>query len=539
MALMAPKNTKNPNTGYAVAGLVVALIACVASGLLAIAQGIVTGAQFQLENADNLNLALQISIALFILGLAYYAIMSPDSIRRFITGRQARYGSNSLILALAFIGILFTINYLVYQNPGTPLDLTEDKSNTLSKETLQALSTLPEKVHAVAFFSAQMDTQSATETLNNYKVNSDGKFDFEFIDPDQDPLAARQAGITGDGKILLTMGTAREIASSASESELTGTLIRLISPMERVVYFLEGHGEASIEPVGGDEISFSIAKSTLEAKNYTVKGLNLLTNGGSIPADALAIIIAGPQKPITQDEMDLLENYVDGGGSLVVMEDPTQLTQFGTTPDPLSNYLTTTWGIKLNDDVVIDLENSQNPLQAFSSNYSQHAITQNLSLNYVVILPQARSITITGEKENVTQTPLILTTENSWGETELTAGEQPQFDQEKDNLGPLTLAAAGENTATTARVVVVGNSVFAADQSFDAYGNGNMFVNSVDWAAKEDSLINITPRERTTRTMLQVSNLSMIIIIILSIFVIPGTIIALGVSSWIARRRRG
>jgi ABC-type uncharacterized transport system involved in gliding motility auxiliary subunit len=539
MALMAPKNTKNPNTGYAVAGLVVALIACVASGLLAIAQGIVTGAQFQLENADNLNLALQISIALFILGLAYYAIMSPDSIRRFITGRQARYGSNSLILALAFIGILFTINYLVYQNPGTPLDLTEDKSNTLSKETLQALSTLPEKVHAVAFFSAQMDTQSATETLNNYKVNSDGKFDFEFIDPDQDPLAARQAGITGDGKILLTMGTAREIASSASESELTGTLIRLISPMERVVYFLEGHGEASIEPVGGDEISFSIAKSTLEAKNYTVKGLNLLTNGGNIPTDALAIIIAGPQKPITQDEMDLLENYVDGGGSLVVMEDPTQLTQFGTTPDPLSNYLTRAWGIKLNDDVVIDLENSQNPLQAFSSNYSQHAITQNLSLNYVVILPQARSITITGEKENITQTPLILTTENSWGETELTAGEQPQFDQEKDNLGPLTLAAAGENNATTARVVVVGNSVFAADQSFDAYGNGNMFVNSVDWAAKEDSLINITPRERTTRTMLQVSNLSMIIIIILSIFVIPGTIIALGVSSWIARRRRG
>src|SRR5688572_17498179 len=140
MALMAPKNTKNSNTGYAVAGLVVALIACVATGLLAVAKGIVTGAQFQLENADNLTLALQISIALFILGLAYYAIMSPDSIRRFVTGRQARYGSNSLILAIAFLGILFTINYLVYQNPGTPLDLTEDKSNTLSEDTLKALA---------------------------------------------------------------------------------------------------------------------------------------------------------------------------------------------------------------------------------------------------------------------------------------------------------------------------------------------------------------------------------------------------------------
>jgi hypothetical protein len=61
----------------------------------------------------------------------------------------------------------------------------------------------------------------------------------------------------------------------------------------------------------------------------------------------------------------------------------------------------------------------------------------------------------------------------------------------------------------------------------------------VDWAANEDSLINITPRDRTERSMLPVNNFSLLVMILLSVIVIPGAIVFLGVSSWIARRRRG
>ena len=66
------------------------------------------------------------------------------------------------------------------------------------------------------------------------------------------------------------------------------------------------------------------------------------------------------------------------------------------------------------------------------------------------------------------------------------------FDPE-DNPGPLTMAVAGENSSTSGRVVVFGNSFFATNEAFDAYGNGNIFVNSVDWAAEQENLINITP----------------------------------------------
>jgi ABC-type uncharacterized transport system involved in gliding motility auxiliary subunit len=533
------KKKKNTAAKYAFIGLIVALVACISTGLIGAAKGMLALQMFTLENTDTLNLALQISIAVLVIGLAAYALMTPNTIRRFLSGRQARYGSNSLIMTVAFVGIIFVANMLAFQNPGflgAPWDLTEGKSNTLAKETLQALTTLPGKVTATAFYSATLDPTSAKDLLSKFKTNSKGNFDYSFVDPDQDPLAAREAGITGDGKILLTMGKTKEIAASASENELTRALIRIISPEARVVYFLEGHGEPTVE--AGGKLSFSVAKTTLESKNYTVKPLNLLSTN-AIPEDALAIIVGGPLKPLASSEVTLLKKYVDAGGSLVVMEDPAAVTEFADSPDPLADYLTSDWGITLNNDIVIDLVNTQNPLQAVSSQIGAHPITQNLTQNYIVILPQARSISMGTAQENITLTPIIMTTEKSWGETELVSGETPAFTAEKDNPGPLNLAIAGENTATQGRVVVFGNSLFATDQGFDAYGNGNMIINSVDWAAEQENLINITPRNQTPRAFIPPTQGKFIIMIIVSVFVLPGLIVFAGISSWLTRRKRG
>ena len=129
---------KSPYVKYAFVGLIVALIACISTGLIGTANIMLAMKMFTLdvEVTDKLNLALQISIGILVIGLATYVMLSPDTIRRFLTGRQARYGSNSLILALAFAGIIFAANYIVFNNPKS-WDLTEDKSNTLAPETMK------------------------------------------------------------------------------------------------------------------------------------------------------------------------------------------------------------------------------------------------------------------------------------------------------------------------------------------------------------------------------------------------------------------
>jgi ABC-type uncharacterized transport system involved in gliding motility auxiliary subunit len=543
MALMAGKK-KNPNAQYAVIGLVVALIACIATGLIGSANLLSGIGMFPLsdEIQDGVNLALQISIGLLIISLAVSAILNPDSVRRFLSGRQARYGSNSLILTVAFVGILVAGNYIVFNNTdllGAPYDFTEDKSNTLAPETLQILAELKEPVVATAFYSSNSDPSGADDLLQKFKNNSDGNFTFSFVNPDLDPVAAREAGVTGDGKILLQSGENKEIADFVSETELAQALLRLISPGSRTVYFLQGHGEISLEP--GNELAYSVVQSTLEAKNYTVNTLNLL-NTREIPEDALAIIVAGPQKPVSQEEVTLLKDYVDNGGSLVVLEDPRYFTQFGDAADPMADYLSKEWGIVYNDDVVIDTVNQQNPFAAISSLYNpSHPITQNLTENLFVIMPQARSLTISGEKENITQTWLISTTESSWGETaELSDTEAPAFDAETDVQGPLYLAIAGENAVTTGRVVVFGNSLFAIDGNFDVYGNGNFFINSVDWAAEQEDLLNLTTRPRTERIFMPpVETWRFLLLVLVIVIVIPGMVVFFGISTWLSRRKRG
>lgn len=102
------------------------------------------------------------------------------------------------------------------------------------------------------------------------------------------------------------------------------------------------------------------------------------------------------------------------------------------------------------------------------------------------------------------------------------------------------MAVAGENTTTKGRVLVTGNSIYAIDVNFDVYGNGNFFVNSVDWSAeRQDDVINLTTRPQTQRVFLPPSQISFLILALLMIIVIPGLVVFFGISSWISRRRKG
>ncbi len=526
---------------YSIIALIFALLACIATFLFGIVRGLIS-LEVVTWDVEDIQRYLLISIGLVVLGLAIYAIMEPDRVRRFFTGRQARYGSNAIVMSLAFLLILIfgnvLVRQLVDQNSKLTWDLTEDKTNTLAPELTNALETLPEKVTATAFFSSQNSTESAKELLDKIKANSNGKFIYSFVDPDRDPQAAIKAGITGDGKILLQMGDHKEIVAFASETEILKGMLRLLNPGNNVIYFMIGHGERDIEQAG--DASLTRAKETLETKNYSVKTLNLIAEN-KIPEDASAIVIAGPLKPVSDNEVKLLKDYLVSGGSLVVMQDPSALTEFGDASDPLTEMLSTDWGITLDHDIVIDL-NSPQPTTAAAAYYdSIHPITRNMN-TLVTFFPFTQSLKLADGVEEIMLNPLVQTGENSWGEKDfesLTQGNSPSFDEATESIGPLTLVAAGENTTTTGRVVVFGGSNFAIDPNFDAYGNGDMFVNSVDWAAEQEELANITPKTPTLRTFNPPGQIQWIMILLGSVFLIPGLVVLAGISTWLSRKRQG
>jgi ABC-type uncharacterized transport system involved in gliding motility auxiliary subunit len=482
------------------------------------------------------NLALQISIGIFIVGLAVFVLLDPQRVRKVLTGRQARHGSNALILLFAFLGILVVINYLIYDH-SKRWDLTEDKTNTLAQETLDVLDRLPGIVYAQAFFSSRVSSDRADELLNQYSFFAGNNFIYEFIDPEQDPLAAQNANITRDGTIVLTMNGAQEQVETISEQLLTSALIRLMNPESKTIYFLTGHGEYNPEDEGNE--SYAFLKNRLEAKNYIVKLLNLLVTN-SIPEDANLIVIAGPTKPVSNEEVELLSEYLESGNAMLILEDPLPFTEFGEVQDPLANYLSDSWGITLGNDVVVDFSSNQ-PLIAVANQYGIHTITQKMS-NLASIFPTARSLVASEViSEGVSQANLILTSSQSWAETDFASLESGNIDPdgEDDVLGPISIAMVAENFESSARIVVFGDSDFASDAYIHAYGNLDMIVNSIDWAIGEEDLINLTPKEQTQRVLLTPQESTINLIFLVSIVILPGIVVLSGISAWITRRKRG
>ena len=347
----------------------------------------------------------------------------------------------------------------------------------------------------------------------------------------------REAGITGDGKILLKMGDRQEIVPFASEQELLRGLLRLINPDERAVYFLTGHGEYDTETQG--ERAVTRAVNSLYGKNYIVQPLNLLVEN-AIPDDALTIIIVGATNPLSEDEIALLDAYLAEGGGLVALVDPTPLCDLADEDDTLAAYLAESWGVLLDDNIIVD-PSSNPPSDAVAYSYAPHPITQKMN-NVAAYFPFARSLQFS-EKENLSQTFLAWTIDRAWGETNFSAleadGDPVAFDEEEDRPGPLVMAVAVENVSTNGRVVVFGNAVFAGDEAFDAYGNGDLLINAIDWTAEQENLLNLTPKKQVERIFLAPNDFQLITILLGAICLLPGMMVLGGFLAWMNRKKRG
>jgi len=526
---------KNDPRRLAVLGLVLSSFAGISLVIIFVMLGLSSVGIYQPADPESLNKAIWICSGLVVLGIALTVFLDPERTRIFLSGRQIKYGSNAILLLVSFSGILIFLNIIAFQNPVT-WDLTENQKNTLSQETVNLLRALPDKVVARAYYSARTDPTTARKLLINYQEISSSKFAYEFVDPETNPIAAKQDGIDRDATIVLTMSGLKELVTYPDEKELDIALMRLINPTKRQVYFLTGHGEADIDQT--DENSYSLIKSALETRNYLVSSLNLGSKS-RVPDDAKVIIVPGPQTPLQIDEVKSLEEYLNQGGSMIIMEDPRALTKFGEKADPLA-LLIEKWGITFQNDIIYD-PNANPPLLVYSDplNYGQHPITEKMrGINSRFFTSQ--SLSISEAKNETIITPIAQTYSEAWGETDTNSIESSQvsFDKSKDIPGPLILAVTAENPTTKGRLVIFGDSEFAANGLYKL-GNGEILINSIDWATIQEDILNLSPKKSITRTYNAPGSVGLISTILLSLCVIPLLIITGGITTWYSRRKKG
>jgi WD40 repeat protein len=262
-----------------------------------------------------------IALGVGILGLAGFVLVDPEGLATSMTGRSGQYGAANFLISAALIvvlGIVYAgVKQLSTEGKITPYDATGEHKYDLSQATIDVLSSLKEDVKITVFYTNRQDQQKkeAELWLSKYKSYSNGKLSYEFVDPDAHPEIARP--LNGrEGTLVFQQADRKAEATSLSENELTNAVVEVILGKPRILYFTTGHGERDTQ--GFDGQGLSQLAGSLGKANFTVNTLNLLEKG-SVPADANAVVIAGPTTPFAPSEIEALKTYVDKGGSLFVM----------------------------------------------------------------------------------------------------------------------------------------------------------------------------------------------------------------------------
>ncbi len=480
------------------------------------------------------------------------------ALKNLFNKRSLKYGSNSIILIAAVVGIAILVNVLVGM-ADLKLDLTSNKLYSLTDVTKNVLKDLKQDVTIIGLFDdgqiASGDQyKEVTDLLGLYQKNSHIKL--EYIDPDKSPGIIKELDDQntldlekGDFVIKSTVNDKEKkkklaysdlfdvyfdqqtfqqsITGSIAEQGFTGAIKYVTSEKTPVVYFTEGHNEIGVDS------DYTMVKQFLEANNYEVKTINL-TTAGKMPEDAEIVVVAAPKNDLSMQERNVVEGYLKAGGKAVFMFD-----YLSGDPDFNNfNALLSTYNVAVNYDKVKETDASKHAPD------DEYTILLNVSGNAIipqstqVVLKDSRSVSILKNvKEYITTTSLITTNSTAVGEAaSASRGENVQ--------GPLDIAVAVENKggAVASKILVMGNASFVSDSAAQSpqfanyyqYG-ATFFVQSLNWMFdKKDEVV--VPAKNYESIQINISQLQATVMGVVVVIVIP--LIILGTGLFVFLRRR-
>jgi ABC-type uncharacterized transport system involved in gliding motility auxiliary subunit len=500
--------------------------------------------------------------------------------------REFLYGSGSAASVIIVLAILVFLAFLG-ERYAWRWDVTGDQSQSLTKITKNILAEIKEPLKITAFLpEGQAERQMGKELLDNYQYQN-RLIVLNIVDPERQPLEAQQAGYRMPGNVLMEYQGRRQMANSPTEENLTDAIRRLLNPQSKKIYFLTGHGERGDKE--SDKGSFFLARQALTNEGLEVQDLSLLTQS-QVPGDAATVILAGPEKPLFPHEVKALQEYLNRGGRVMLLLEAHKdagLKEF------LAGY-----GIVPDDRMILDDNQVSRALGASVTmplviQYGNHRITQDFS-NVVTIFPLARPLFLAKDlPKGVQLIPLAITTKTSWakqGQEWLKEGKA-DFNAQQDVKGPFTLAVlaekrlpaepqapagveakpapappvAKEGEAKTSEpqvpadgkkpretagdsvkpeapekttyLAVFGNVSFADNNYFNLSGNGDLFLNTVNFLASEETQISLRAQEKKSQPLLLTGAQGWALLLVCLVF-IPLAIIIAGVNAYLKRRAR-
>lgn len=483
-----------------------------------------------------------------------------EKIGKSYTSRKFKGGAYSVVLSVIAIVVVIVVN-LIFTKLDINIDLTDNHKYDIHQETKDLLANVTDDITIYYLIQSANENDTQTEYFSRFfkqypKENANVKV--EYKDPVLYPGFAKEKGIADEvmehsfivenktnGKtkyvgyrdIVQTELDYTTYQSTVTgfdiEGQLDSAILYCTTQTLPVALNVTGHGEQTLG---------SSQTSLLERSNISVVDTKLITYSSYTQLlDACNfMIINQPSSDFTDEEIQLLKDYMTNGGRLLI--------NTGIDSETLTNFrkFLEYYSVGLVDGIVFEGDSNfclyNRPFMLIPSMYLSD-ITTNIRNKKLVIAPYVAGLTVLSEKrDEVSVTKLLYTSDTSYSKA-LTAEVFQKEDG--DPIGKFYVGVQVEetNTDNTGKMLVYssgyqGNSIFNDAYMADTYGNVDLFSNSIDYlvdgVAKTVSVEAFSAAEDVLSfTQAKASRLALIMI-----FAVPLAFIVIGILVVVMRKRK-
>ena len=456
----------------------------------------------------------------------------------------AKGGSYSLAVTAVVLAILIAINILASVLPTTvtKYDITSTNLYSVTSSTKVVVNALEKDVTIYWIVQADEEDEVIENLLGKYESLS-SHITVAKKNPDVFPTFTSQytSEDVPNNSLIVECGdksryisyndiyltdvdytTYSYVYSFDGEGAITSAIDYVISDELPKVYTLEGHGEESLP----SEFQTQIEKENIELASFS------LLNTDEIPEDADALLIYAPQSDISEEEATLLEDYLTGGGKLLVIAGPTEDGTLTNLYSVLEAY-----GVEAADGIVVESDREhyafQQPYILLPDISSSEITDPLLEENYYAIIPIAQGLTITGDSA----TALLTTSYDSF--SKIAGFQLDTYEKEEDDIdGPFAVAVSVD-TGSDGQLIWFASSYFL-EESYNAYSSGanlDLAMNALSSLMGEREAVSIRSKS-LSYNYLTISESSATMLKAWMIGVIPAAFVLYGVFTVIDRRKK-
>ncbi|MCX5742640.1 MAG: Gldg family protein [Proteobacteria bacterium] len=313
--------------------------------------------------------------------------------------KEMAWNGLSIAFALGFL----MVTCKVASDRNIQSDVSYFKTSSVGESTQNIIDNSGEPIRVLLFFPPVNEVKAQVRTYFDSIAGGAGKIIVEEHDRELEAGLSVQYKVQKDGAIVLVRGTGDKEKSQTIEidtdidkarkssgklrnldKEVNANLRKLLRD-KRKAYLVSGHGElTSPESMTPENKARFADRKTLAFKkvigdaNYETKDLGLIDLAVGVPDDATIVLLMAPTTPLLAPEWDALTRYLDRGGRLMIVLDPTAVPSMG----PLEGRL----GLRYNPATLTDdrlhvqmYGNLRDRHLPVTNQFSSHASTTGLS----------------------------------------------------------------------------------------------------------------------------------------------------------------